>query len=294
MSMQRFSVTRRDGARLAGYQGGTDGPVLVLANGLGGPMSAFRHQLAHFGHRYRLLTWDYRGLYGSASARAPRRVDVAAQADDLEDLLTEARVESPVLLGWSMGVQVVLELCARRPDLASRLVLINGTYRTPLSSLRLPGTGYVLPGLIERARAHHRLGQRLVRRIARSRRAAEWVRRLHLVSPALGTEELLDLARDFETIDLEVYLRTLSALHRHDASRALPLVSAPTLVMTGARDPLFSPRIAEDLAGRLRRAEVFVVPKATHYAPVEFPAVVNARIERFLQATEHPAAPVRD
>jgi pimeloyl-ACP methyl ester carboxylesterase len=53
-------------------------------------------------------------------------------------------------------------------------------------------------------------------------------------------------------------------------------------VITGSRDPLFSPRVARDLAGRLRRAELYVVPKATHYAPVEFPKLLNERIDRFL------------
>jgi pimeloyl-ACP methyl ester carboxylesterase len=283
--MRQFSLTRRDGAHLAGYQGGSTGPVIVLANGLGGPVSAFRHQLAHFGHRYRTLTWDYRGLYGSRSEEPPVRVDIAAQADDLEDLLEAAAVEQAIFVGWSMGVQVVLELCARRPELASELVLINGTYRQPFSSLRLPGSAFFLPGLVERAREHHEIGEWLLRRVARSRRAAAWVRRLHLVSPALSTDDLLDLARDFETIDLEVYLRTLGELHRHDASRGLSGLDARTLVVTGARDPLFSPRVARDLVGRLPRAELYVVPKATHYAPVEFPRLLNDRIDRFLSGS---------
>jgi pimeloyl-ACP methyl ester carboxylesterase len=280
--MRQFSLTRRDGAPLAGYQGGTAGPVIVLANGLGGPVSAFRHQLAHFEGRYRILTWDYRGLYGSRSEEPPARVDIAAQAEDLEDLLEAAAVEQAIFVGWSMGVQVVLELCARRPGLASELILINGTYRQPFSSLRLPGGALFLPGLVERAREHHEVGEWLLRRVARSRRAADWVRRLRLVSPELSTDDLLDLARDFETIDLEVYLRTLGELHRHDASRGLPGLDARALVVTGARDPLFSPRVARELAGRLPRAELYVVPKATHYAPVEFPRLLNARIDRLL------------
>jgi pimeloyl-ACP methyl ester carboxylesterase len=282
--MRRFSLTRRDGAPLAGYQNGTRGPALVLANGLGGPVSAFRHQLSHFQDRYRILTWDYRGLYGSQSAEPPGRVDVVAQAEDLEDLLAAAGVTEAIFVGWSMGVQVVLELCARRPELSTELILINGTYRQPFSSLRLPGSDLFLPGLIERARLHHELGERVVRRLSRSRWAAEWVRRLRLVSPALATNELLELAREFEGIDLEVYLRTLAELHRHDASHGLAGLEARALVVTGARDPLFSPRVAEDLAGRLRHSELYVVPKATHYAPVEFPNLVNERIDRFLSA----------
>ena len=176
----------------------------------------------------------------------------------------------------------MLELCARRPELATELVLINGTYRQPFSSLRVPGSDLFLPGLVERAREHHELGERLVKRLSRSRLAAKWVRRLRLVAPSLSTDELLDLAREFETIDLEVYLRTLGELHRHDASRGLDGLEARALVVTGARDPLFSPRVARELAGKLRRSELYVVPGATHYAPVEYPRQLNERIDRFL------------
>jgi pimeloyl-ACP methyl ester carboxylesterase len=114
------------------------------------------------------------------------------------------------------------------------------------------------------------------------------------VSPTLGTDELLDLARDFSTIDLEVYLRTLGELHKHDASSTLSFVRARALVVTGGRDPLFPPRVAEELCARLPRAELYVVPRATHYAPVEFPELVNARIDRFLEDSAEVPAPVPD
>ncbi len=74
----------------------------------------------------------------------------------------------------------------------------------------------------------------------------------------------------------------LRALERHDASPILADVRARTLVIAGGRDPLFSTRQAEALTRGIARAELCVVPKATHYAPLEFPDQVNARIERFL------------
>jgi pimeloyl-ACP methyl ester carboxylesterase len=146
----------------------------------------------------------------------------------------------------------------------------------------VPLAGRFLPELVERARAHHALGARLFRRASRSHAAAELARRLHIVSPRLGTDEILGLAREFTELDFDVYLRTLGALESHDASPNLADVRAPTLVIAGGRDPLFSTRQAEELTRRLGRAELCVVPKATHYAPLEFPDQVNARIERFL------------
>lgn len=280
--MRELTVTRRDGCALTGYLAGTAGPAIVLANGLGGPVSAFRHQVRHFEGRHRVLSWDYRGLYRSRGAVPPARVDVGVQAEDLEDLLDAAGVSSAVVVGWSMGVQVALELALRAPARVSELVLINGAHGRPMANLRVPHASRFLPFLVERARSHHHLGSRLVARAARFRLGADVARHLGLVSPRLGSDEILALASEFQALDFDVYLRTLAALEHHDPSPALGRVTARSLVIAGGRDPLFSLDVGRRLSERLRRAELYVVPNATHYAPLEFPDLVNARIDAFL------------
>src|SRR3982751_3008481 len=72
--LTRRELVVRDGTRI-GYQvrpGATAAaPVVVLSNGLGGTFEAFRHVYAAL-PGYRVLCWDYRGLYGSAAPAAPR------------------------------------------------------------------------------------------------------------------------------------------------------------------------------------------------------------------------------
>ena len=122
-------------------------------------------------------------------------------------------------------MQVVLELVSRAPARASHLVLMSGTYRRPFSSVRLR----------RRALARRYGGRketrgssaRVVERLARSRGAADWVRRLRIVNPRLETEDLLALAEEFRAIDFDVYLRTLRALNDHDGTRSLAHVAAP-------------------------------------------------------------------
>jgi pimeloyl-ACP methyl ester carboxylesterase len=281
--VQQFRLpARRGAAPIAYYRAGAEGPVLLLANGLGGPVAAFRHQVAHFSRRYRVVTWDYRGLYGSRSEGSIDRVDVAAQAEDLERVLDAVGAEQAVFVGWSMGVQVVLELVARRPERASHLVLMSGSDGRPFARVRLPGTERWLSPLLFGAQKNVNLVSGVVSRLARSRSAANWVRRLRIVHPRFETDSLLSLAEEFTTIDFEIYFRTLRALNEHDGSRALARVHAPTLVVTGSRDLILPPRAARDLASRLPHAELYVVADGTHYAPAEFPDLVNARIDRFL------------
>lgn len=288
--MQRLMLTRRDGQPLLGYLSGSSGPVFVLANGLGGPVLALRHQIGYFEKHFRVLTWDYRGLYGSRGDAPPARVDIAAHAEDLHDLIGAVTSERVIVVGWSMGVQVALELARWAPERVSELVLVSGAHGRPMANLRVPLAGRFLPALIERARPYHQLATRLVTLAADSRAAAEFVRRTHLVSPTLSADELLAMAREFTELDFDVYLRTLAALEQHDAGPALRRLRHRTLVMAGARDPLFSPRVARRLADAIARSELYVVPGATHYAPLEFPELVNARIQRFLEGSARSEA----
>lgn len=278
--VQKLRIAGRDGVELAAYVAGS-GPLLVLASGLGGPFSAWRHQIAHFSKQFRVVSWDYRGLFESRlPAHAP--VDVATQAGDLNDLLDHVGAERAVVVGWSMGVQVALEHYARFPDRTSHLVLINGTAGRPFSSLPLPGTQTLLPPLLRRAQRFGKGGGALLRRAAEARTGIGLMQTLSSLTTELSPEIVRELFGEFSQIDLGVYLRTLHALGEHDAHELLRHVNVPSLIIAGARD-LFTPkRLAERMVREIRNAELVIVPRGTHYSATEFPDFVNRHIDAFL------------
>jgi pimeloyl-ACP methyl ester carboxylesterase len=280
--IRRKDVIARDGAKLRAYVAGTEGPTLVLASGLGGPLSAWRYQIAHFAQRYQVVSWDYRGLFDSALAHPDDPVDVASQADDLTRVLDHLGTEQAVVVGWSMGVQVALEHYRNRPDRTTHLVLINGTAGRPFDGLFVPGAGRLLPPLIDRAHRYHRAGGRLLRRAARTRSVLDVFQRMGTLTTALPPDLLEELALEFAQIDVGVYLRTLRALGQHDAAAELGGINVPALVIAGGRDVFTPKKQAEHLARAIERAELVVVPEATHYAATEYPDLVNQRIEAFL------------
>lgn len=261
-----------------------DRPCLVLANGLGGPLTAWSHQIGHFRDRFRILSWDYRGLYGSAFPRG-RIPDLSIQAhvDDLEAVLEAAGVRQAVFFGWSMGVQVVLELCRQWPGLASHLVLVNGTFGRPLHGVGVPFAGYFLPQAVQHARRLHHVGTAILQRASRWPETSRWLKRLGVIAEPLDAELFAEMAVDFGTLDLEVYLTMLSVLGEHDAAHVLPTIDVPSLIITGTRDLFTPPLMAEKMAATIPRGELLIVPGGTHYAPAEYPDVINRRIGRFLQ-----------
>lgn len=286
--LERQTFEAADGTLLAYYDTGGHKPPVVLANGLGGPISSWRHQIDYLRDRYRIVSWDYRGLYGSARpAGDPPRVDVPVQVDDLERLLEATRIGRAAFIGWSMGVQVLLEFYGRHPDQVSHLVLINGTYGRPLQTVAVPLAARIVPVIIDRARRFHRLGSAVLGHASRWPETALWLKRLKLMGHTLDEEVFRDLAREFATLDLDLYLRTLRALGDHDATDVLEKISVPTLVITGDHDAFTPRQLAQQMARRIPGGEILIVRGATHYAAIEYPELVNLRIEKFFREHEY-------
>jgi pimeloyl-ACP methyl ester carboxylesterase len=73
------------------------------------------------------------------------------------------------------------------------------------------------------------------------------------------------------------------SLGEHDAARVLEKIRVPTLVIAGDRDAFTPRQLAQQMARRIPRGELLLVRGATHYTAVEFPELVNLRIEKFFR-----------
>jgi pimeloyl-ACP methyl ester carboxylesterase len=279
-NMQTKRIRSFDRTELAYHVAGARGPWIVLANGLGGSYAAWSHQIEWMRDRYRFISWDYRGLYDS-SRPASGDYSIDAQLGDLRAVLAAERVETAIFMGWSMGVQLLIEVAARRPDQVSHLLLFNGTFGNAFSTVAVPAPDIVVPAAVELMQRLHPVATFFTKRASKWKAFGPWMKRAHLASPELDEELFGYLARSFGKLDMGVYFRTLSELGKHDASELLPKVKCPTLVITGERDFFTPVPIAAKMAEVLH-AELFVIPRATHYTPLERPDVVNPRIEQFL------------
>ncbi len=272
-----------DGTEIA-YHSLGEGPVILLGNGLGGSWRAWAHQIGYFADRYRFLSWDYRGLYRSGTPRDRGAIRVEDHARDAMAVLEHAGVEEAAVFGWSMGVQVALELYGRAPERVKAMVLINGVAGAPYESvLNAPAIGRVIPGALGLVRRVPRLAQRVTERVVMWPEAIGWAKRAGIAAPTLDDEVFRALAESFAGLDMDLYFHILQLLGEHDARPLLDEIDVPVLVIAGDRD-LMTPRAAaEDIVRRVRGAELLVVPGGTHYAAVEYPELINLRMEKFLR-----------
>ncbi|MEZ4241357.1 MAG: alpha/beta hydrolase [Myxococcota bacterium] len=275
---------------------GTGSPALVCCNGVGVSTFFFKYVTRHFRDRYRVVLWDYRGHGRSAPPPGPvESADLSVErcAEDLATVLRDAGVtEPPILLGHSMGVQVILEYTLRHQHAAGgdapgvrALIPMFGTFGRPLDTL--------LDSQMSRPAFD------LLHRLARwgGRRGARWILPLYdsplgyrlggwtglLDRHYAGRDDIRRYLDHLAVMDPAVFLRMVSLAAEHDVSDRLPEIDVPVLVFASERD-LFTPlHRSLEMARAIPDSELLVLAEASHAAIVEHPDTINLRIERFLR-----------
>lgn len=282
------TVSSKDGTRIAYYTTAAPfagAPTVILANGLGGPRRAWHSLIDSLAERYRFVTWDYRGLYGSerpVNSHAPDAYSIERHVEDLDAVLAEVGVDNTHLVGWSMGVQVCLEAYRRRPELVRSLVLMNGTFGRPLdTAVPSPWARHAVQPALSAVLRYADPLQRALRTVAAQPEFVSWMKRLGMMAETVEDTDFSEMVSMWRELDLDSFVRNLRALAEHDASRMLEGIGAPVLVITGDRDRMTPHGLSRQMVRRIPNAEILVVRGGTHYTTVEFPELVALRIERF-------------
>ncbi|MEQ9496029.1 MAG: alpha/beta hydrolase [Deltaproteobacteria bacterium] len=274
-----------DGTPLAFAAGGpADATAIVCCNGVGVSTFFWDYVGEFFSKTHRVVVWDYRGHGASGIPDRIESITMAGVADDLARVMDANQIERAVLLGHSMGCQVIFEFYRLFPDRALALVPMLGAFGHPADTFIDPRIGRTvyraayavasrIPDLIS-------MGMRMTLRKPVMWQFARWS---GLVHPDLCRKSDLDpylehLARQ----DVRVFFEMVRAAQEHDASEILGNIRCPALVVAGERD-LFTPRhLSVEMAGRMPNAELLEIPRGSHAALIEQPELINLRLEKFL------------
>jgi len=268
-----------------GYQvaGNPDGPALLLANGLGGTMTTYRFILKYFSDVFRFYGWDYRGLYSSGRPlKGYAELTIENHAQDGLELLNHEGVDTFHAFGWSMGVQVLLEMARADPQRMDSLILHNGAAGKPYKAvLGQEFMDTAIPWLLRKLQKVDGLVTRTVHWAVDLPAFASIMIKMRMAHPELRREVFLDVARGFQALDLHLYMELLLHLGEHDASEVLEHIICPTLILAGSKDLLTPLTNAEHLAQTIPNAQLEILPGGSHYAAVEFPDLINQHLEVF-------------
>lgn len=265
----------------------TDRPPLVCCNGVGVSTFFFRYIVERFRQSHPVVVWDYRGHGRSSLPADIERADLTIErnARDLRCIIeTVGLSRAPVLLGHSMGCQVILEYTRQYPSEVAALVPMFGTYARPLDTfMDSPHARKVFQVVNRLAALSGKAGTRMLLPLYASPLAFDVGRYTGMIDRHYAGRA--DIDRYLEHLihmDPRVFLRMVALMADHDLSDFLPNIASPTLVIAGEKD-LFTPvHRSRRMAELIPKAEMMILAEGSHAAIVEHPDTINARIERFL------------
>ncbi len=289
---EQKQATSADGTRIAYEVLGAGERTIVLANGLGGRLYAWLPVVDALAERYRIVTWDYRGLFESEIPADRRRLGVPYHADDLAAVLDAEGIAEAHLIGWSMGVQVGLEFALRAPARVRSLTLINGTYGQALSTafqpfFRVPLPHTAVHALLEGMMRHPGATDAFGTLWKGQTEAAFWLRkRLLGRKRSVLLRGVRQYVRDVFGTHFETYLGLFQQIDAHSVYHLLPEVSAPTLVVSGGFDFLTPPYQSRHIARRIPGATHLPIRLGTHFVLLEHPRRVVRAITEHLDGVD--------
>lgn len=285
-------LTTSDGVRIAYEVVGDEGPVIALANGLGGRLYAWLPLIEALREQFRFVTWDYRGLFESESEFSGPMLSMRRHAEDLCAVLDAEGIASAHVCGWSMGVQVALEAAVAFPDRVDSLILINGTYGQVFSTafqplFRVPMPHTRLHSVVELGVRYPRVVRRLMRgslvAVQSLFKARQALGRGPHPLMALGLRQYLS---DLTNTRVENYLKLFQELDAHSVYHLLPEVRQPTLIVSGSLDYLTPAYQSRQMARRIPHARHLRIPFGTHFVLLERPAPVVAAVREHVEEAE--------
>jgi pimeloyl-ACP methyl ester carboxylesterase len=281
----------KDGAPLwFEVRGSGDGVPVVLLDGLGCDGFIWRYLWEPLASKRRVLHLNHRGHGRSGVPTDDRRIGVDLFCEDVDRLMAHVDMDRAVIFGHSMGVQVALEFHRRFRDRVAGLVLLCGSYGTPLdtwhdhSLMRL-----AFPTISKVVETAPELAREIISRVVKTELAVDLGIRTELNRELLKRSDFYPYMEHLSRMHPLYFVRTLDSLKDHSAWDHLPWVDVPALVVGGEIDRFTPVWLSQRMAEAIPQCEYLSVPGGSHTAPLERPGLVNGAIERFLKERVKPA-----
>jgi pimeloyl-ACP methyl ester carboxylesterase len=288
---QEKVVVAGDGTRLYARQ--TAGPKaagvpMICFNGIGVSTIFWHHVEERFSRDRPVICFDYRGHGESEFPRDLDGLTMEANADDGARVLDAFGHDEAILLGHSMGCQVIYTFAHRRPQRTAMLVPMLGTYGHPVHTFLDTEVSALAAFVV--GRRVGLVGADLVTWVKSrlmgkdlTRRVMAWGARVAgIVDSRMPDADLHAYLNHMAVLSPLVFLRMAEHMASHSAGPWLPSIAAPTLVVAGERD-VFTPLwCSEQIARELPCSKLFVLKAGSHAALVEQPQAIEEALVAFL------------
>lgn len=274
-----------DGTRIW-YRSIGFGTPIVCCNGLGCSTFYFNYVENYFKRNYQVITWDYRG-HGKSDPPAKRQNHtIHSLLEDLKAVLRALEISKAIMIGHSMGTQVVYEYYSRYPKSCIALIPSFGTFERPMDTfMNFPLSKYFFEVIYTFNHLFPKVSNLIGTLMVKNPFWFHVGGFLNMMKPLLVDKAIMKQYVDHIINVDPIFLSELTReMQAHTAEESLKKIKIPTLIL-GAEDDTFTPVwLSKKMHHLIPNSQLFIVKKASHVAFVEQPELINLRIEKFINS----------
>ncbi len=231
-----------------------DGEPLLLLHGNGGSIENFTWQIPELAKYFKVIAVDSRAQ--GRTSDSDQEISYALMASDMSGLIDKLNLGKVNVVGWSDGGNIGLELGYAHPEKVLKVVTIGANYSNenflaPPDSVTMDSDD-----------------PRIIQTSPLSKKHRTTLERL---SP--NKERIPIIKKQLEAL-MEKYPKF--------TPDQIKTINVPFMVVAGDHD-LISIDHTVSLFKNLPKAQLFIVPGASHLSPVENPDLINSQIIKFLK-----------
>lgn len=266
------------------YKSVGTGVPLVFCNGLGCSTFYWKHVYAHFKGKAQVILLDWRAHGESKAPKNAANMTIGHLTEDLAAVLNTLGLKKAVLLGHSMGIQVLFDFYERHPKRVIALIPCFGTFGNAMDTFyNLNISKYVFEMIYLFNHVFPKASSAIGSLVAKNPFWYQIGGLLQMLNPGLADRKVLkEYIEHFTSIDPILLSKLTRSMQSYNAESVLKTIKLPTLIIAGEKDQFTPVWLSKKMHRLIPKSELLVVKKASHVGLIEQPELINLRIEKFL------------
>lgn len=241
--------------------------AIIFLHGFPYDHSMWDNQIAALSKDFYCVAYDIRGLGNSSVGDG--QFTMESFVDDLETIISELKVEKPIICAFSMGGYIALRALERMEEKFAAVILCDTVSNADSDEAK-----------IERSDAIKRINAQGISTFSKSfinKCFSDGFKKAHKDV----VEKQILKSRKFNSIGIKGGL--LAMITRNDTTAYLSSIKLPVLVLCGEHDIITPPEKVQSMAEKIPGARFELIKNAGHMCVVENPDDCNALITEFLR-----------
>ena len=241
------------------YEEAGDGYPLLCFHAACQDTLMYRHVLDGLSDEFRVIAVDAPSHGKTLEPKGGEFRSLTQHAMFNERLIEALGLDHPVIIGCSMGGNLVLEMASRNPQAYAGVISCEGADFTPTMSQ------FLLDMLLLN-------GQQIVECYAKS-----------LTGDRTPPERAREVVWQIRRVNPEVMVGDLTGYAGFDKREEVGAITSPVLLLRGGSDWLVSQEQVEATSSRIPGSSIAVLPGTGHYPMIENPAEFNETVRAFVR-----------